>query len=139
LAPRRLTQKQLDTLGEVYLYVAQISDLLGSEASSPAIVLPTHATTLAAAVAELMPKDYQVIRIKTESVASDFAPAADPRLEALRALIQLPTRAASAALCGGENFRPKASSRGGFFVTLFLPLKSKAGFHTLIAFPRAET
>ncbi len=139
MTPRRLTQKQLDTLGEVYLYVAQISDLLGSEASSPAIVLPTQATTLASAALELMPKSYQVIRMKTETVATDFAPAGDSRLEALTKLIHLPTRATSAALCGGENFQPKASSRGGFFVTLFLPLRSKAGFNALIAFPRAET
>ncbi len=136
---KRLTEKQFDLLVSVNLQVAQISDALGSESSNSGLLYLTHETSLKAAAQQLMPANYRLVTLTASKLLSEYVAQGDERGETLKALLAMGTGKPTAALSGGEGFTPKASSRGGFYVLVFLRLAKVAGFNVLLAFSRAET
>jgi hypothetical protein len=135
----RLSEEQFQKVRELNLIVAQISDGLGSESSDPGLLYLTRVSTLAGAARQLMPASFQVLPLDASALGRDYLPPGDERAGALRSLMAMSESPPVAALCGGASFRPQASSRGAFYVLLFLNLSNSAGFRALVAFSRAET
>lgn len=134
-----MTLEQFRVLRSVYEAVVVIGDALGSESSSPGLVIPNLCRSLVEASGVFLPRDWVLHPLDFDGfVARNARSLESPAVQRFLTLIaHFETEVAYCAAPGA--FRPDAHARGTFLFLFFVDALEAAGARFLIVFERVET
>lgn len=133
-----MTQSQFQVLRRLYAEVAAMADDLGSEATSPGLVIPSQCASFADARRAFLPDAVIPHPLGFETFVHSYC--SRSRNPAVARFVELirPFRP-EAVYLASPAFDQFAHSRGAFLIALFFDATTAAGARFLVVFERVET